>query len=62
MKSVQDRLSQTTNPSPKSYQQLYQEIVSDPEVAAFIKKEGLTQQEITLSISKFLEYISQRDL
>ncbi|MCQ8262255.1 primosomal protein DnaI [Streptococcus suis] len=62
MKSVQDRLSQTTNPSPKSYQQLYQEIVSVPEVAAFIKKEGLTQQEITLSISKFLEYISQRDL
>ncbi|HEM5295586.1 TPA: primosomal protein DnaI [Streptococcus suis] len=62
MKSVQDRLSQATNPSPKSYQQLYQEIVSDPEVAAFIKKEGLTQQEITLSISKFLEYISQRDL
>ncbi|HEM4556861.1 TPA: primosomal protein DnaI [Streptococcus suis] len=62
MKSVQDRLSQTTNPSPKSYQQLYQEIVSDPEVTAFIKKEGLTQQEITLSISKFLEYISQRDL
>ncbi|CYU50619.1 TPA: primosomal protein DnaI [Streptococcus suis] len=62
MKSVQDRLSQTTNPSPKSYQQLYQEIVSDPEVATFIKKEGLTQQEITLSISKFLEYISQRDL
>lgn len=62
MKSVQDRLSQTTHPSPKSYQQLFQEIVSDPEVAAFIKKEGLTQQEITLSISKFLEYISQRDL
>lgn len=62
MKSVQDRLSQATNPSPKSYQQLYQEIVSDPEVATFIKKEGLTQQEITLSISKFLEYISQRDL
>lgn len=62
MKSVQDRLSQATNPSSKSYQQLYQEIVSDPEVAAFIKKEGLTQQEITLSISKFLEYISQRDL
>ncbi|HEL1661254.1 TPA: primosomal protein DnaI [Streptococcus suis] len=62
MKSVQDRLSQTPHPSPKSYQQLYQEIVSDPEVAAFIKKEGLTQQEITLSISKFLEYISQRDL
>lgn len=53
MKSVQDRLSQATNPSSKSYQQLYQEIVSDPEVAAFIKKEGLTQQEITLSISKF---------
>lgn len=62
MKSVQDRLSQATNPSPKSYQQLFQEIVSDPEVATFIKKEGLTQQEITLSISKFLEYISQRDL
>ncbi|HFU4377585.1 primosomal protein DnaI [Streptococcus suis] len=62
MKSVQDRLSQATNPSPKSYQQLFQEIVSDTEVAAFIKKEGLTQQEITLSISKFLEYISQRDL
>ena len=54
MKSVQDKLSQATNPSPKSYQQLYQEIVSDTEVAAFIKKEGLTQKEITLSISKFL--------
>ena len=62
MKSVQDKLSQATNPSPKSYQQLYQEIVSDTEVAAFIKKEGLTQKEITLSIYKFLEYISQRDL
>ncbi|HFU4391587.1 TPA: primosomal protein DnaI [Streptococcus suis] len=62
MKSVQDKLSQATNPSPKSYQQLYQEIVGDTEVAAFIKKEGLTQKEITLSISKFLEYISQRDL
>ncbi len=62
MKPVQDKLSQATNPSPKSYQQLYQEIVSDTEVAAFIKKEGLTQKEITLSISKFLEYISQRDL
>lgn len=62
MKSVQDKLSQATNPSPKSYHQLYQEIVSDTEVAAFIKKEGLTQKEITLSISKFLEYISQRDL
>ncbi|HFU4386982.1 TPA: primosomal protein DnaI [Streptococcus suis] len=62
MKSVQDKLSQATNPRPKSYQQLYQEIVSDTEVAAFIKKEGLTQKEITLSISKFLEYISQRDL
>ena len=62
MKSVQDKLSQATNPSPKSYQQLYQEIVSNTEVAAFIKKEGLTQKEITLSISKFLEYISQRDL
>ncbi|MFX4091062.1 primosomal protein DnaI, partial [Streptococcus suis] len=34
----------------------------DPEVCAFIKKEGLTQQEITLCISKFLEYISQREL
>ncbi|MFZ2669690.1 MAG: primosomal protein DnaI [Streptococcus suis] len=62
MKPVQDKLSQATNPSPKSYQQLYQEIVSDTEVAAFIKKEGLTQKEVTLSISKFLEYISQRDL
>ena len=62
MKPVQDKLSQATNPSPKSYQQLYQEIVSDTEVAAFIKKEGLTQKEYTLSISKFLEYISQRDL
>ncbi len=38
MKSVQDRLSQATNPSPKSYQQLYQEIVSDPEVAFYQKK------------------------
>lgn len=61
MKSVQDRLSQTANPNKKTYQELYQEIISDKEVADFIRKEGLTQQEITLSISKFLEYISQRD-
>ncbi|WP_156021536.1 primosomal protein DnaI [Streptococcus ruminantium] len=62
MKSVQDRLPQANYSNPKSYQQLYQEIVNDAEVAAFIRKEGLTQEEINLSISKFLEYISQRDL
>lgn len=62
MKSVQDRLPQANYNNPKSYQQLYQEIVNDVEVAAFIRKEGLTQEEINLSISKFLEYISQRDL
>lgn len=61
MKSVQDRLSQTANSSRKSYQELYQEIVADADVADFIKEQGLKQHEITLSISKFLEYISQRD-
>lgn len=62
MKSVQEGLPQATQASPKTYQQLYQEIVGDAEVVAFIKAQGLNQEEINLSISKFLEYISQRDL
>lgn len=61
MKSVKDKLPQENRPTTKSYQDLYEEIVSDVEVAEFIQKKGLTKEEITLSLSKFLEYISQRE-
>lgn len=43
------------------YQQLVQEIVQDKEVAAFIQEYQLTQYEIHKSMSKFSQFISERD-
>lgn len=60
MKSVQDKLAQG-HKSRKSYQEVYQEILADEDVAAFIRQEGLNQDEINRSISKFFEFVSQRD-
>ncbi len=60
MKDIQDSL-QRHIPSQKSYQELCQEIVSDAEVAAFIREHQLDQESISLSISKFFEYIKERD-
>lgn len=43
-----------------NYQDLVKSIMADPDVAAFIQKKGLTQAEIQRSVSKFNQYITER--
>ncbi len=59
MESVGDVLKD--HPSRFQYQDLVQQIVKDPDVAAFIQKESLSQEELNRSISKFNQYITERD-
>ncbi|HFH9837575.1 TPA: primosomal protein DnaI [Streptococcus suis] len=61
MKSVQDRLGKASNIGRQSYDQLVAEIMQDKEVADFIRQQGLNQDEISRSISKFYEFINERD-
>ena len=44
-----------------NYQDLVQKIMKDPDVAAFIQQESLTPEELNRSISKFNQYITERD-
>lgn len=60
MKSVQDKLGQK-QASRQSYDQLVVEIMQDKEVADFIRQQGLNQDEISRSISKFYEFINERN-
>ena len=50
-----------SHPSRFQYQDLVHQIVKDPDVAAFIQKESLSQEELNRSISKFNQYITERD-
>ena len=59
MESVGDVLKRQL--SRFQYQDLVQQIVKDPDVAAFIQKESLSQEELNRSISKFNQYITERD-
>lgn len=59
MESVGDVLK--GHPSRFQYQDLVQQIVKDPDVAAFIQEESLSQEELNRSISKFNQYITERD-
>ena len=59
MESVGDVLK--GHPSRFQYQDLVQQIVKDPDVVAFIQKESLSQEELNRSISKFNQYITERD-
>ena len=59
MESVGDVLK--GHPSRFQSQDLVQQIVKDPDVAAFIQKESLSQEELNRSISKFNQYITERD-
>ena len=59
MESVGDVLKR--QPSRFQYQDLAQQIVKDPDVAAFIQQESLNQDELSRSISKFNQYITERD-
>ena len=59
MESVGDVLMR--QPSRFHYQDLVQKIMKDPDVAAFIQQESLTPEELNRSISKFNQYITERD-
>lgn len=59
MESVGDVLKR--QPSRLHYQDLVQKIMKDPDVAAFIQQESLNQDELNRSISKFNQYITERD-
>ena len=43
------------------YQELVKQIMADSDVAAFIQQEKLTQAEIQRSVSKFNQYITERN-
>ncbi|MTV94387.1 primosomal protein DnaI, partial [Streptococcus pneumoniae] len=59
MESVGDVLKR--QPSRFYYQDLVQKLMKDPDVAAFIQQESLTPEELNRSISKFNQYITERD-
>ena len=59
MEGVGDVIKRQT--SRFQYQDLVQQIMKDPDVAAFIQKESLSQEELNRSISKFNQYITERD-
>ncbi|MGT2958590.1 primosomal protein DnaI [Streptococcus bovimastitidis] len=40
--------------------QLVQKILADPEIAAFITQEGMTEEQIKLSLSKFNQFLLER--
>lgn len=59
MESVGDVLKR--QPSRFHYQDLVQKIMKDPDVAAFVQQESLSPEELNRSISKFNQYITERD-
>lgn len=59
MESVGDVLKR--QPSRFHYQDLVQKVMKDPDVAAFVQQESLNQDELNRSISKFNQYITERD-
>ena len=59
MESVGDVLKRQL--SRFHYQDLVQKIMKDPDVAAFIQQESLSPEELNRSISKFNQYITERD-
>lgn len=59
MESVGDVLKR--QPSRFHYQDLVQKIMKDPDVAAFVQQESLNQDKLNRSISKFNQYITERD-
>ncbi|MBO4107870.1 primosomal protein DnaI [Streptococcus suis] len=61
MKSVQDNIEHKQSPVRQSYEQLVAEIMQDKDVAEFIRQHGLNQDEIGRSISKFYEFINERN-
>ncbi|GGE29108.1 primosomal protein DnaI [Streptococcus himalayensis] len=61
MESVGQTLSQKGRGRQMDYEALVQQILSDPDVAAFIRDAHLTEAEVRRSVSKFNQYISERN-
>ena len=61
MESVGQTMSHMNRARQFNYEDLVAQILADQEVAAFIKDRSLSEQEIRRSISKFNQYISERN-
>lgn len=61
MESVGQTMAHRKQARQFDYEELVKQIVADPDVAAFIESERLTPAEIKRSISKFNQYISERN-
>ncbi len=61
MQKIADQVSQRPNKGQKSYHDLRKETLADQEVQDFIFQHHLKEEEINRSLSKFFEYITERD-
>ena len=61
MERVGQAMSRRNGAQQFDYDKLVEQIMADPDVAAFIQSEGMTPAEIKRSISKFNQYISERN-
>ena len=61
MESVGKTMSQMNRSQQFNYEELVAQILAEPEIASFIQKEALSEAEIRRSISKFNQYISERN-
>ena len=61
MEKIGETLSHKNPARQFNYEELVRQIVEDPDVADFIQQEKLSQSEISRSISKFNQYISERN-
>ena len=59
METVKSNLDKRQHPH-YDYDQMVASILADPEVAAFIEAEDLSEEEVRRSISKFNQFISER--
>ncbi|VTS19463.1 primosomal protein DnaI [Streptococcus pseudoporcinus] len=60
MEKIGNTMEKLGNLNRVDSNQLIQKILADPEVAAFITTQGLNQDEITLSLSKFNQFLLER--
>ncbi|MDQ0222221.1 primosomal protein DnaI [Streptococcus moroccensis] len=61
MLDIAKQVGARPNKAQKSYEDLKAETLADPDVKAFISQQELSAEEITRSVSKFFEYIKERD-
>lgn len=61
MQAVSSKMANRPTKANKSYEELKAEILADQEVQDFIAQQGMTEEEIQRSVSKFFEFIKERD-